>query len=174
MKRTAALFSLGSEFDPFLLAPISDDHTGMPLTVLSALARLDVDPWEEASVLARLPQERATVKLASLLATLPAGPSARADVRSIAVRLIALLPRHVVAAVSAPTAVLPPGHVITRSPLLSYLLLYSLLVLFTLAAQWLIGPPRVAPPASIAAEPASASTAPPPAPMAPPPTHSGP
>jgi hypothetical protein len=32
----------------------------MPLSVLSALARLDVDPWQEAAKLARLLEETAT------------------------------------------------------------------------------------------------------------------
>ena len=39
---------LGCEFDRFLYASVGDDNNGMPLTVLSALARMDVDPWEEA------------------------------------------------------------------------------------------------------------------------------
>jgi hypothetical protein len=60
MKRTGSVFTLGSEFDNFLLAPIGDDNNGMLLSVLSALARLDVDPWEEAAVLARLPGDVAT------------------------------------------------------------------------------------------------------------------
>ncbi len=43
---------LGSEFDNFLFAPIGVDKNGMVLSVVSALARLDVDPWEEAEELA--------------------------------------------------------------------------------------------------------------------------
>jgi hypothetical protein len=39
---------LGSEFDDFLFAPIGEDRNGMLLSVLSALARLDIDPWQEA------------------------------------------------------------------------------------------------------------------------------
>ena len=39
---------LGREFDKFLYASVGNDNDGMPLTVLSALARMDVDPWEEA------------------------------------------------------------------------------------------------------------------------------
>jgi hypothetical protein len=38
-----------AEFDNFLYASIGADRNGMPLSVLSALARLDLDPWEEAS-----------------------------------------------------------------------------------------------------------------------------
>ena len=98
MKRTGSVFSLGSEFDDFLLAPIGDDNNGMQLSVLSALARLDVDPWEEAAALARLPRAAAASKLASRIAALPAGPSARPDPRTIAARLIPLLPRPVAVA----------------------------------------------------------------------------
>ena len=49
--------SLASEFDNFLLAPIGDDNNGMQLSVLSALARLNVDPWEQAATLALLPAD---------------------------------------------------------------------------------------------------------------------
>jgi hypothetical protein len=39
----------GSEYDDFLFASMGEDRNGLPLSVLSALARLDVDPWEEAT-----------------------------------------------------------------------------------------------------------------------------
>ena len=55
MAPTPSISVLGSEFDDFLFAPIGDDRNDMPLSVLSALARLDVDPWEEAAELARWP-----------------------------------------------------------------------------------------------------------------------
>ena len=42
------------DFDEFLYAPIGADASGNPVTLLSALARLDMDPWEEAANLARL------------------------------------------------------------------------------------------------------------------------
>jgi len=66
----------------------------MLLSVVSALARLDVDPWQEADELAQLPGEAATKRLASLIATLPDGPSAHLDPGAVASRLIALLPRR--------------------------------------------------------------------------------
>jgi hypothetical protein len=74
MKRSNSLFFAGSEFDDFLLAPIGEDNGGMLLSVLSALARLDVDPWEEAARLAELPGDKATRKLAALIAALPDPP----------------------------------------------------------------------------------------------------
>jgi hypothetical protein len=55
MTRPASVSALGSEFDDFLFAPIGEDGNGMLLSVLSALARLGFDPWEEAAKLAQLP-----------------------------------------------------------------------------------------------------------------------
>ena len=74
MTRSPSFLVLGSEFDDFLFAPIGEDRNDMPLSVLSALARLDIDPWHEAAELARLPRETATQRLASLIAALPDGP----------------------------------------------------------------------------------------------------
>ena len=91
MTRSVSTSLLGPEFDNFLFAPI-EDRNEMPLSVLSALARLDFDPWEEAANLAQLPGETATQRLASLIAALPDGPSAPLDPGTIAARLIALLP----------------------------------------------------------------------------------
>jgi len=82
------------EFDAFLYAPIGTDGNEMPLSVLSALARLDIDPWEEAAELSELPKDTATQRLASLIARLPGGRWTQADSRGIAHRLIELLPRR--------------------------------------------------------------------------------
>lgn len=179
MKRAGPVFSLGSEFDDFLLAAVGDDHTGMQLSVLSALARLDVDPWEEAAALARLPNDSATQKLAALLAALPAGPTARADSRTIAARLIPLLPRRASAGAPAParSSALPaptraptqapaqaPIHSPIHSPILTYLILYGVFTLFMLAVQWLVTTPQVPAAVSSAPAPQQASTAPQPLP----------
>jgi hypothetical protein len=94
MARSTSFSPLGSEFDNFLFAPIGKDRNGMLLSVVSALARLDVDPWQEADELAQLPGEAATKRLASLMATLPDGPSAHLDPGTVANRLIASLPRR--------------------------------------------------------------------------------
>jgi hypothetical protein len=81
------------EFNDFLYAPVGADRSEMPLSVLSALSRLDVDPWQEAAELAELPPDTATKRLVSLLARLPGGRWPQADLRAIADRLIGLLPR---------------------------------------------------------------------------------
>jgi hypothetical protein len=92
MTRFASLSPLGSEFDNFLFAPIGEERNGMLLSVISALARSDVDPWQEAAKLALLPGETATQRLASLIAALPDRASAQPDPKTIAARLISLLP----------------------------------------------------------------------------------
>ena len=68
MTRSASVSRLKSEFDDFLFAPIGEERNGMLLSVLSALARLDVDPWQEAADLARLPRDSATQRLTALIA----------------------------------------------------------------------------------------------------------
>ncbi len=85
----------GTDFDEFLYAPIGEENNGMLLSMLSVLARLNLDPWDEAARLARLPREAATRILATLIAALPEGPSARADPGELAQRLVALLPPSV-------------------------------------------------------------------------------
>ena len=84
-----------SDFDAFLFATIGVERNGMLLSVLSALSRLDVDPWAEAASLANLTEKAATGKLTTLIASLPDGPAPPFDPGAIASRLIALLPRHV-------------------------------------------------------------------------------
>jgi hypothetical protein len=81
------------EFGDFLYAAISVDSNEMPLTVLSALSRLDVDPWEEAAELCELPKNTAAQRLASLIARLPGGRWAQ-DAKEIADRLLELLPHR--------------------------------------------------------------------------------
>jgi hypothetical protein len=90
----SASLSLGSEFNDFLFAPIGEDSNGMRLSVLSALARLDIDPWQEAAKLARLPVKAATERLSSLIGALPDWPSMHRDTGTIAASLIGLLPRR--------------------------------------------------------------------------------
>ena len=84
----------GSEFNDFLFAPIGEDRNGMLVSVLSGLARADVDPWQEAAKLAQLLGEAATKELAALIGALPDRAASYPDPRAIATRLIALLPRR--------------------------------------------------------------------------------
>jgi hypothetical protein len=143
--------SRGSEFDAFLLAPIGDDNNGMQLSVLSALARLDLDAWDEAAALALLPSEAATRKLSALIAALPAGPTVRPEAATIAARLIPLLPRRLGADVASRPGLAGAGMT-TRSPILTYLILYAVSMLFMLLFQWLVASPQV--PAQVSGTPA--------------------
>ncbi len=93
MVHSPSTFKLGLEFNAFLFAPIWDCVSDGPLTVASALARLDIDPWQEAAELALLRENAAAHRLVSRLAEIPAaGPPP--DLWPIAVRLVALLPRR--------------------------------------------------------------------------------
>lgn len=83
----------GTEFNDFLFAAIGEDKNGMEVSVLSGLARSDVDPWQAAAKLAQLPGETATNELAALIGALPDRAASYPDPRTIATRLIALLPR---------------------------------------------------------------------------------
>jgi len=97
---------LHSEFDGFLFASIgAERNNAMPISVLSALARLELDPWTEAGELARLPRDVATKRLTALLVRLPAGLGLPQDSAALADHLIMLLPSRTT--VSAASAALP-------------------------------------------------------------------
>jgi hypothetical protein len=87
----AAPFGRRTELDPFLFAPIGEERNGMLLSVLSALARLDMDPWQEAATLTIMPTEDATARLTCLLSSLPSYAENPPGPGTIA-GLIALLP----------------------------------------------------------------------------------
>jgi len=83
---------LQSEFNDFLYAPIGEESNDSVLTVLSALARLGIDPWQESARLAQLSKDMATQRMTSIVAGLPNGRWAQSDAGAIAARLIELLP----------------------------------------------------------------------------------
>jgi hypothetical protein len=91
------------ELDPFLFAPVGEELNGIPLSVLSVLAQLGLDPRQEAARLSRLTSKAATNQLARMFARLPDRPWTSRDIRRIASRLVELLP-------AAPKGV-EPGHV---------------------------------------------------------------
>jgi len=125
----AALTSLlDPEFDDFLYASIDEDRNGKLLSVLSALARLDVDPWREAAKLARLPKETATQRLAALIAALPDESSAHRPAGTIAARLIALLPRRADPTVQFRKTSLRAGAMASPRPIASIVALVLMLI----------------------------------------------
>ena len=74
----------------FLFAEVGVGLGGIPFTVLSVLARLGLDPWDEAGRLAKQPVQEAASQLARILEAQPGTPAADAD--GVAARLVALLP----------------------------------------------------------------------------------
>jgi hypothetical protein len=85
---------LGSEFDAFLFAPLGEERNGLPLRVISLLARMNLDPWQEAGDLASLPAEAAATRLAVSLDTLTDPNLLGANSRSMVLSLLALLPHR--------------------------------------------------------------------------------
>jgi hypothetical protein len=80
------------EFDAFLFASVGEEVDGRPLSVLSALARLGLDPWDEAAHLAQLTREAASDQLAGMIAGLYERRWSTSEARRIAGGLIERLP----------------------------------------------------------------------------------
>jgi hypothetical protein len=93
-RQSAALNPPGPDFSRFLYAEVGDDQQGGLLSVISALARVGVDPWDEAASLTRLPLNASVQALSALLARLPAGSGKPPDPVTVAARLVTLLPRE--------------------------------------------------------------------------------
>lgn len=91
MNRMDDFREVATPLDRFLHATIGEDRNGNPVTVLSAFARLGLDPREEASDLSKRPRENARVRLGELMVRLPdvVGAGSGSSVQ----RLLDLLPR---------------------------------------------------------------------------------
>jgi hypothetical protein len=85
--------NITSRYDDFLFARVWDEPGGMRLSVLSALARMNFDPWEEAARLATLSTSDAEKTLGSTLDLLPGHPQTSPETGILAARLVALLPK---------------------------------------------------------------------------------
>ncbi|MHB8816035.1 MAG: hypothetical protein ACYDAE_22620 [Steroidobacteraceae bacterium] len=139
MTLATATSALEARFDPFLYAAVREDPDGTPLTVLSVLARLDIDPWDEAARLAQLPGEAAARALAGLISAGSKGSATPPDNGTIAARLITLLPRRLERGIAAQTA--PSGGArVSRLPHWTRLVAQASLCLIALAlfflSQW--------------------------------------
>ena len=139
MMPSAAIAVPGAEFNDFLFAPIGEDKNGMPVSVLSGLARLDMDPWQEAAQLAQSPRETATQRLASLIGALRDEESAYPDPPTIAARLIALLPQRDGSSNRSRNTPNDVGPTITSKPWWIYVILMS----FVLGTQFFIANQRL-------------------------------
>lgn len=97
--QTSGSSPLPSDWSAFLYADICVQPNGMPLTVLSLLGRLGIDPWAEAQRLAALPSNLAVSALCRSITTAlsdprtRSAPCAQSEARAIAVRLVSLLPQ---------------------------------------------------------------------------------
>ena len=85
---------LRPDLDRFLFATVGDEIDGIPLSVISALTRLGLDPWQESGRLSSLSNHEAVEQLARLIAELPGLFRPLDEARQIADHLIQLLPRH--------------------------------------------------------------------------------
>ena len=84
----------GSDYDAFLFAHVGEDRTGAAVSVLSALARLDLEPWTEARKLARLSREDAQVLLTTHFEAITDIPALALASEGRAAKLVSLLPKR--------------------------------------------------------------------------------
>jgi hypothetical protein len=96
-RRQVAGSSSRPDFGGFLCSQLWVESSGMSLSVVSALARLNLDPPREALRLATLPRPAAALSFAKTLARLPDAPAAT-EIADTAVRLTKLLPDMAVVA----------------------------------------------------------------------------
>jgi hypothetical protein len=141
---------LRTDYDAFLYSTVGVDANGHPLTLLTVLARLGVDPWEEAADLASLPTEPAMQRLAARLDSMPNGPASAADTVNIVSRLIELLHRAPVPAPARKDSLLEtPVHVrvVKQAKAINPAIYYLIGILFLLITQWAVtsrhGPPSM-------------------------------
>src|SRR5689334_104224 len=85
---------LRREFDKFLFATVGDEIDGIPISVVSVLARLGLDPREEAGRLSSLGNREAVEQLARLIAEVPGSFRPLGEARLLADGLVGLLPKH--------------------------------------------------------------------------------
>lgn len=95
------------EFGDFLFAQICEERSGMPLSVVSALARFGVDPWREAARLAGLPKKAAVEALVAMISRISEVQGPATDTQKIASRLVELLPKPGSAPTPAPALAQP-------------------------------------------------------------------
>jgi hypothetical protein len=83
---------LSPKYDAFLFAVICEDDNGTQISVLSALTRMDVDPWEEAACLDRMAGTRARKRFVAVLDKISGQNWNGPQKEELASRLIGLLP----------------------------------------------------------------------------------
>lgn len=90
---TSDVFALdNSGLNTFLFAEVGTETNGSMLTVLSVLARLGQDPWDQAARWAGLPKATIVDRLTECIRQMPLSEQALSDANGTAQRLIQLLP----------------------------------------------------------------------------------
>lgn len=85
---------LRPDLDAFLFATVGAEHDGAPLSMLSVMTRLGLDPWEEAGRLSLLGKRDAVEQLRQLIGRLPEAIWPTAEASKISAALIDLLPKR--------------------------------------------------------------------------------
>ena len=85
---------LRPDLDNFLFAAVGAEQDEVPLSMVSALTRLGLDPWEEAGRLSSLSKREAVEQLARLIAELPGASRPFPEAKEIAGGLVEHLPRR--------------------------------------------------------------------------------
>jgi hypothetical protein len=101
---------LRPDLDKFLFAQLGDETDGMPLSIISALTRLGLDPWKEADRLSSLRNREAVEQLARLIAELPGNSHPLGEARGIASGLVPLLSKHNFSAAPASQVQIRPRY----------------------------------------------------------------
>ena len=83
---------LRPDLDGFLFSQVGEEG-GIPLSMISALTRLGLDPWQEAGRLSSLSKGEAVEQLARLIVELPDLPRPLSEARRIAAELVERLPK---------------------------------------------------------------------------------
>ncbi|MHC1944144.1 hypothetical protein IF803_07125 [Bradyrhizobium sp. UFLA06-06] len=95
---------LSPKYDEFLFAVICEDGNGMQISVLSALTRIDVDPWEEAACLDGMAGTRARKRFVAVLDKVSGQNWSGPQKEEVASRLLGLLPSFKGTANSTPAS----------------------------------------------------------------------
>jgi len=130
LTRSTSISQIQSEFDAFLYASVEEGSDRPLLSVISALARADVDPWQEAAKLSRMPRDKAAWRLAALIETLPSDSSTHMNCRTVATRLIALLPRQIAINVPSREATSPVASPASVRTFIALIMLNALFMAF--------------------------------------------
>lgn len=137
MTEAETLHPHGGDFNRFLYASVGQDRNGYVVTVLSALARLGLDPWKEAGELAALGRDAAGARLEKLLARFHDVPALSRNEGAIARHLTLLLPERPVQRAAKFTGALTTD----RSAVSRGVIVAVLMILLVLAQVLLSGTP---------------------------------